>query len=51
MKFKINGKTLSIPAVIILVIALLVCWYLQKQNEPVYSQSLQDVPEFSGEPF
>ena len=51
MKFKINGKTLSIPAVIILVIALLVCWYLQKQNEPVYSQSLQDIPAFSGEPF
>ena len=51
MKFKINGKTLSIPAVIILVIALLVCWYLHKQNEPVYSQSLQDIPEFSGEPF
>lgn len=51
MKFKINGKTLSIPAVIILVIALLVCWYLQKQNEPVYSRSLQDIPAFSGEPF
>ena len=51
MKFKINGKKLSIPAVIILVIALLVCWYLQKQNEPVYSQSLQDIPAFSGEPF
>lgn len=51
MKFKINGKTLSIPAVIVLVIALLVSWYLQKQNEPVYSQSVQDVPAFSGEPF
>ena len=51
MKFKINGKTLSIPAVIVLIIALLVSWYLQKQNEPVYSQSVQDVPAFSGEPF
>ena len=51
MKFKVNGKKLSIPAVILLIVIILVSWYLQKQEEPVYSASVQDVPAFSGEPF
>ena len=51
MKFKFRGKKLTLPAVILLVIIVLLSWYLQKQNQPVYSQSVQDVPAFSGEPF
>ena len=51
MKFKINGKKLTLPGVILLIVILLVSWYLQKQSEPVYSQSVQDVPAFSGEPY
>ena len=51
MKFKINGKTLSIPAVILLIVILLISWHLQKQNEPVTAPSVQEIPAFSGEPF
>lgn len=51
MKSKFRGKKLTLPAVILLAIIVLLSWYLQKQNQPVYSQSVQDVPAFSGEPF
>ena len=52
MKFKINGKTLTLPVVILLAIILLVSWYFLRQSETVeYSQSVQDVPAFSGEPY
>ena len=48
-KFKI--KKLTLPGVLLLVLALALSWYLQKLNEPVYSESVQDVPAFSGEPY
>ena len=48
---KIKIKKLTLPGVILLILALLVSWYLYKQSQPVYSDSVQNVPEFSGEPY
>ena len=48
---KIKGKKLTLPGVILLVIVLAVSWYSQKQAQPTYSQSVQDVPAFSGEAY
>ena len=48
---KINGKKLTLPGVILLIIGLLISWYMQKLNEPVYSESVQNVPAFSGDPY
>ena len=49
MKFK--GKKLTLPGVIILVLLLAVSWYINRQNQPVYSESVQDVPAFSDSPY
>lgn len=51
MKFK--GKKLSIPAAILLAAVLLLSWYLTREEEAtaVYSDSVQDIPVYSGEPF
>lgn len=51
MKFK--GKKLSIPAVILLTVVLLLSWYLNREEEAVtvYSDSVQNVSAYSGEPF
>ena len=49
MKWK--GKKLTIPGVILLILAILVSWYLQKLQEPQYSESVQNVPAFSGDPY
>lgn len=49
MKFK--GKKLTLPGVVLLILVLAVSWYLNKQNQPVYSESVQNVPPFSGEPY
>lgn len=54
MKYvKFNGKKLSIPAVIILILLTLLSWYLKReQNKPVvYSESVQNIPAFAGEPY
>ena len=48
---KIKIKKLTLPGVLVLVLALALSWFLQKLNEPVYSESVQDVPAFSGEPY
>ena len=48
---KINGKKLTLPGVILLIIGILISWYIQKLNEPVYSESVQNVPAFSGDPY
>ncbi len=48
---KIKIKKLTLPGVLVLVLSLLASWYLYKQSMPVYSDSVQDVPEFSGEPY
>lgn len=48
---KVKIKKLTLPGVLLLVLALALSWYLQKLNEPVYSESVQDVPAFSGEPY
>ncbi len=49
MKFR--GKKLTWPAVILLVLGLLLSWYLTRQEAPEYSESVQNVPEFSGKPY
>lgn len=49
MKFKF--KKLTLPGVIMLILALLLSWYLYKQSLPEYSESVQNVPAFSGEPY
>ena len=46
-----NGKKLTLPGVIILVVVLAFVWFSQKNNQPVYSESIRDVPAFSGEPY
>jgi DNA-entry nuclease len=51
MKKKFRFKKLTLPGLLVLILALLVSWYLYKLNMPVYSDSVQNVPEFSGEPF
>jgi len=48
---KKHGKKLTLPGVILLIILVLVSWYLNREPEPVYSASVQDVPAFSGEPY
>ena len=49
MKFK--SKKLKLPGAILLIVLLAVSWHINKQNQPVYSPSVQDVPAFSGEPY
>lgn len=49
MKFK--GKKLTLPGAVLLILVLAVSWYLNKQDQPVYSESVQNVPEFSGEAY
>ena len=49
MKFK--GKKLTLPGVILLIILLAVSWYVQKMQQPAYSESVKNVPAFSGEPY
>ena len=49
MKFK--GKKLTIPGAILLIVVLVVSWYLGKDTQPQYSASLDNIPEFSGEPY
>lgn len=49
MKFK--GKKLTIPGLILLVILLAVSWYLQWLQRPQYSESVQNIPAFSGQPY
>lgn len=51
MKCRVPVKKLTLPGVILIVIGLLLTWYIQKQNEPVYSESVQNVPAFSGDPY
>ena len=49
MKFK--GKKLTLPGLILLVIVLAVSWYLQWLQRPQYSESVQNIPAFSGQPY
>ena len=49
MKFKF--KKLTLPGVIMLILALLLFCYLYKQSLPEYSESVQNVPAFTGEPY
>ncbi len=49
MKFR--GKKLTVPGVLLLILILGISWYVNRQNQPVYSQSVQDVPAFSGSPY
>jgi DNA-entry nuclease len=49
MRFK--GKKLTLPGVILLIILLAVSWYVQKMQQPAYSESVKNVPAFSGEPY
>ena len=51
MRFR--GKKLSIPAAILLILVLILSWYLIKEETGnlTYSESIQNVPPFSGEPF
>ena len=49
MKFKF--KKLTLPGVIMLILALLLFCYLYKQSLPEYSDSVQNVPAFTGEPY
>ena len=48
---KIKMKKLTLPGILLLIVSLLVSWYLYKQSLPVYSDSVQNVPAFSGEPY
>lgn len=45
------GKKLTLPGAVVLIILMLLSWYLDCAEEPIYSQSVQDVPAFSGEPY
>lgn len=49
MKFK--GKKLTLPVVILLILVLAVSWFIERNDQPVYSESVQNVPAFSGEPY
>jgi len=49
MKFK--GKKLTLPGVLLLVAVLLISWYLERERQPEYSESVQNVPAFAGEPY
>lgn len=51
MKFR--GKKISIPVAILLILIAVLSWYLTKDEtaEPVYSESVQNVPAFSGDAF
>lgn len=48
---KIKMKKLTLPGIVVMVLSLLISWYSYKQSLPVYSDSVQDVPEFSGKPY
>lgn len=49
MRFK--GKRLTLPGLILLILVLAASWYINKQNQPVYSESVQNVPAFSADPY
>lgn len=49
MKFK--GKKLTLPGAIVLIVILAISWYIQKKNQPVYSESIRDVPAFTDQPY
>lgn len=49
MKFK--GKKLTLPGAVLLVLVLAVSWYINRQERPVYSESVQNVPAFAGDPY
>lgn len=49
MKFK--GRKLTLPGAVLLIVILVISWFIHKQNQPVYSESVRDVPAFSGEPY
>ncbi len=48
-----KGKKMPVFVVVILIIAALLSWYLTKNETPsvAYSESVQNVPAFSGEPY
>ena len=48
---KFNGKKLSIPGAILLVIVVILSWYLNREEPAVYSESVKNVPAFSDEPY
>lgn len=48
---KFNGKKLSIPGLILLVVILLLTWYLNREEPAAYSESVQNIPAFSGQPY
>lgn len=49
MKFK--GKKLTIPGLILLILVVAVNLCLNWQQRPAYSESVQNVPDFSGNPY
>lgn len=49
MKFKV--KKLSVPGLILLVILLLLSWYLNREEPAAYSESVQNIPAFAGQPY
>lgn len=54
MKYiKYKGKKISIPVAIILIIIALLSWYFTREEQaPVaYSESVKNVPAFSGDPY
>ena len=48
---KFPKKKLTLPGLILLIVLLAASWYLQIQQQPVYSASVQSVPAFAGEPY
>ena len=49
MSFK--GKKLTLPGVLLMLALLLISWYLEREQQPEYSESVRNVPAFAGEPF
>lgn len=49
MNFK--GKKLTLPGIILLVAVLAFTWFSQRNDRPVYSESIQSVPAFAGQPY
>ena len=54
MKYiKYKGKKISIPVAIILIILALLSWYFTREEQApvIYSESVKNIPVFSGEPY
>ena len=54
MKYvKYKGKKVPVFVVVILIVAAVLSWYFTKDDAPavIYSESVQNVPVFSGEPY